>query len=80
MELIRGKDHPQFKTISGVLKTIKFEDPLSFPVSNMCAERLAWLVRYFRRFGTVGDRGELGHVSLIEVGDMQAGQKRKSDR
>mmetsp|Transcript_24731 Transcript_24731/g.65219 ORF Transcript_24731/g.65219 Transcript_24731/m.65219 type:complete len:204 (+) Transcript_24731:43-654(+) len=35
MELIRGKDHPQFKTISGVLKTIKFEDPLSFPVSNM---------------------------------------------
>ena len=31
MELIRGKDHPQFKAISGVLKETKCVDPLSFP-------------------------------------------------
>lgn len=31
MELIKSKDHPQFKNISGLLKTVKFEDPLSFP-------------------------------------------------
>ena len=31
MELIRGKDHPQFKAISGALKKLRAEDPLSFP-------------------------------------------------
>ena len=31
MELIRSKDHSKFKEISGILKTMKPEDPLSYP-------------------------------------------------
>ena len=30
MELIRSKDHPNFKAISGLLKTTRPEDPLGF--------------------------------------------------
>jgi nicotinamidase-related amidase len=31
MELIRSKDHEQFKPISGLLKNLKVEDGLTFP-------------------------------------------------
>ena len=31
MELIRSKDHPKFKEVSGILKAMKPQDPLAYP-------------------------------------------------